>query len=555
MPLPSIGQLAWGTQLNAEITADENSIATETSSVTNHENNNPADPHGDRAYATALVSPITTGTNQPNGYVVLNGSGKIPLNLVPVGAGLTNWIDAVPDYNVPTGGYSDASASLNAALFQTNVNGGGIVYVGSGQFALASPLIIYPNTWLLCSPGAVFTRITVTTPPFSMIQNFAAGVVPGNGNIRITGGTWDIATIASSGCMFTFANADFILVEDCGVIGYPDGHSPIGRLFGCADVTLDNIQISASAPLNSGRANQYMPCFQVDELNITNCPGVPNSVYLYQGCSDIRMRGCSHRGGVLSDSYGPYSAWTSFCGSKGTIQSGNTHSNIVITECFSSGYCIAAIEVLNWSNLTCTGNFFTYPQTPYVCTWTGISAQITTFIFDVCSPRSYPPFELVEVVSTVSETTCCQFLIPANDWIPGTTGYCHHHSGVLSTGATAGKTVTFKIYVGTSGNNTDTLMQTIGPLTLSISQTSIPYSINHRGFDIDVAGNWVDCGVEFLSGCCSTAAQQVMIQPGNKRILITRGETVYITITATWNISSVSYLVLPTCGSVQRCNL
>src|ERR1700740_3670764 len=206
-----IGELNWGPPLNAELTADETQITANTNNITNHVNNNPADPHGDRAYTDELVDDITTGVNQPNGFVVLGPDGKIPLGLIPVGAGLTNWVDAIPDFSVPTNGAADASVSLNAALYQTNLNGGGIVYVGNGTFALAHPLVIYSNTWLICSPGAIFTRINLITPPFAMIQNSSASIVPG-GNIRVSGGTWNVASLSGhSGCMFSFAAANNIL--------------------------------------------------------------------------------------------------------------------------------------------------------------------------------------------------------------------------------------------------------------------------------------------------------------------------------------------------------
>jgi hypothetical protein len=552
MVLPSQGQNPWGTVLNADIAADETSIATLQSGLTNHEDNVPADPHGDRAYALGLTTPITTGTNQPNGYVVLTSAGKIPLSLVPVGAGLTNWIDAVPDFNVPVNGVADASATLNAALFTASTSGG-VVYVGSGQFALASPLIIYPNTWLLCSPGAVFSRINLTTPPFSMIQNFAAGVVPQNGNIRITGGTWNIASLASSGCMFTFANADFLLIEDLGVIAYPDGHSPVGRLFGCADVTLDNIQISAAAPLTSGRGNQNLPCFQVDELNVTNLPGVPNSIYLSQECSDIRLRGCSHRVSVLSDSFGAYSAWTSFCGSKGTITSGNVHSNIVITECFGSGFAVAAVEVINWSNLTCTSNFFTYPKTAYVATWTGVSAQLTTFIFDVNTPRSYPPTTATVTVSaSILETVLSQFTLPANDWIAGSTCYKSRHTGIVST-AGASVTFTLRIRVGTTGTISDTLVETI-VVTLNSSITNVPYSIQHRGFDVDSAGHWNSHGLEFFCSQTTTVTETVSLS-ATSRFSPTAGVQLFVSHTVQWGTGSASNTVTSVAGVHERVNL
>lgn len=554
MTLPIDGQLDWGDPLNAQIEADETQLNAASTSVNNHVQNIPPDPHGDRTYAANLVSGITTGINLPNGLVELDANGKIPLNLVPVGAGLTNWIDVVPDYGVPTNGLSDASSTLNAALFQTNINGGGIVYVGNGTFGLGSPLIIYPNTWLLCSPGAIFQRIAPITAPFSMIQNFNSTLLPVGSNVIIQGGQWKVNSRTESGTMFTFANLGNVKIQDLTIFGNPDGHSPFGRLFGCTDVTLDNVQLVGAAPTGS-RASQHFPCFQVDELNVTNCPGLPNTGYASQPCQDITVRHCKHRGATLSDSFGPYTAWTSFCGSVGTILSGNIHSNIIVNGCFSTGLCNAAVEVINWSNLTCTGNFFTYPQNPYLTTWTGISAQISTFIFDVNSPRSYACFPQTLpstgiCVNTVTETIIAQFSIPANDWLTGTTCYRHRHSGLIRT-ATSAETLTIKVYVGPLGTTADTLVETIA-ITFDTQVTDVPYVVHHRGFDIDRDGHWNPCGIEHISTALST---RVKITIGNTRCQPAAGAPLFITHTATWTAAKANNRHETRTGCHERCNL
>lgn len=560
MPLPTVGQLAWGPELNADILSDETLLATLNTSIVNHEDNIPADPHQDRAYTDTRLLPITTGINEPNGYVVLNAQGKLPLGLVPVGAGLTNWIDAIPNYSVPTNGTGDASQGLNAALYQTSLNGGGIVYVGSGTFALANTLIIYPNTWLLCSSGAVFTRINLTSPPFAMIANYNSGVTPQNGNIRVTGGTWDIATLPGhSGCMFSFANATFILVEDMSVVGYPDGSSHIGALYGCNDVTIENLQITAGTPINSGRGNQHYPCFRVEECNSVNLPNCPNSVLNNQECSDINIVNCSLNGALLTDSQGGYSAWTSFCGTKGTMLSVSIHVNISITGgCFGSGFAIAAVEVINWSNVVCTGNNFNFPPAPYVCTWNGIAAQISTFNFDACSPRSYPPAGPVcstaSCSSTTTETIVAQFTIPGNDWIPGTTCYRHRHSGTLT--VTVTDTITIKIRVGPNGNLTDTITDTI--TVHVVAGTNVPYCIHHRGFDTCSDGHWNPCGIDFISSCCSTTGNnptpsQCQTACGTSRYLPTQGIPQYITHSVQWGTASNTCHALSGCH--ERANL
>lgn len=554
MSLPVDGQTPWGDQLNADILADETQITQNTTNISNHTNNIPADPHGDRAYTDQRLLPITTGINGPNGYVVNGPNGKIPLSCIPVGAGLTNWIDVVPDFNVPINGVSDAAPSLNAALLQTQQAGGGIVYVGNGEFALGESLIIGANTWLICSPAAIFTRINTggpSSPCFSMVRNYGPATTPGS-NIRITGGTWDVALSGHNGTMFTFAAADFIVIDNLTVAGQPDGFSPIGRLFGCANVILDNIEIISLAPTVTGRSNQHRPCFQFEECNTSNnttfCVNelIPTAFISSQACSDIKVRGCVNRCGTLDDdNLGAYGAWTSFCGTVGTVTSGSIHANIVITQCFGTGFANANLEVINWSNLTCTGNFFSYSQYPYVASWVGVSAQVQTFIFDTNTPRCYSPIVTSTCGNTLTETIVAQFTIAANDYINGSSCYEHRHSGIITT-ATATETLTFKVYVGPNGNVTDTLTESF-TLTLNQAVTNYPYCIHHRGYDIDPDGHWNPCGTEFKSQCYhwddnnGTRHHGYEHVPDNTgRCQPNRNVQNYVTHTVTWGAAKAS---------------
>lgn len=529
IPLPQTGQLAWGAPLNAEILADEATISTNSANIANHANNSPADPHGDRAYAQSLVTPITTGTNQPNGYVVLTSQGKIPLALVPTGAGLSGWVDAIPDLVLTPG--TDISLSLTAGIQALSNSGGGIMYVGPGSFNIANPIIMYPNVWLMLSPGTIFNRTLTTVAPPAMIQNYSSLISPSGGNMWISGGTWNVANLAKTGVCFSFCNAAFINIRDMQIVGYPDGKAPIGRFFGCTDVNLDNIRVTAASPINSGRGFQSWPMIQVDELNVSNIPGLPSGVYLSQECVNVHIRSCSLSAGTLSDSLGVYTAWSSFCGSVGTIVSGNSHINInVIEGCYASGLAVSAVQVINWQNLNCTGCQFTYPGSPYQATWIGLPAQISSFLFDVNSPRSYPPTTVASCSNTLTETIIAQFTIPANDWIAGTTCYRHRHTGIISS-ASLTDTVTINLRVGTTGTITDTLVETI-TLTIQASQTNVPYAIHHRGFDIDPGGVFNSAGFEVIS-TAFTVTETVTIT-NSVRITPTAGQKLFVSHTCQW---------------------
>lgn len=566
MPLPQNGQQNWGTPLNADIQNDEANIANLQTSTSQHANNIPNDPHGDRAFTTGLVSPITTGLNQAPvqglslGLVQLTPQGKIPLNLVPTGAGLTNYIDAIPDFNVPTNG-APASTALNAALQAANAGGGGIVWVGSGQFGIDQPLVIYQNTWLMCSPGAVFTRILTTTAPTALLQNYSFNVVPVGGNIRVSGGLWNVANLAQTGVAFSFVATSSVLLQDLAVVANNNGNSPAGELFGCNNVTIDNVSVTAAAPAVTGRTNQALPLWRIEECNSGNKPGLPSSVYAGQECTNIILRGCNltPSNPWPADTYGTYSAFTSFLGTKGSVVNGARHINInVIGGCYATALATAGIEVKNWSNTTVTDCDFNQPQNPYVTVMDGVSGVIPPFfLYWVNSPTAYPLFQLVTVTNTSTETTCARFQIPVNDWVPGTSAYRHRHSGYVTTGTSAGQTVTFRIYLGINGTNADHLIQTI-TATVAANQTQIPYAINHRGFDIDVNGVWTDVGVEALGSSTVFSGfgwnNGVLIQPPNSRVplLVNRGSIIYITITAQWSITSTTYILVPTAGTVER---
>jgi hypothetical protein len=559
MPLPQNGQLNWGTPLNADIANDEANIANLQQSVASHENNTPPDPHGDRAYTSALVTPIVTGLNQaPSltslGLVQLTANGKIPLALVPTGAGLFTFIDAVPDFNVPTNG-APAAAALNLALQAANAAGGGIVWVGSGTFGIDQPLVIYPNTWLMCSPGAVFDRYVTTSPPPALLQNYAQLIAPNGGNIRVTGGYWNVASVNATGVAFSFAHTVAVLIEDCIVVPYSDGNSPAAALYGSANVTLDNVSMYGAPPVTTGRSNQHQPLIRIEEINGTNLPNnlIPNSVLDGTECSNIVVRACSLSaigpGGYPSDGFGVYSAWTSFLGTTGTVANGGRHTNINLVDGnYATALATAGIQVNNWAAVTAVGGSFNYPKAPYTLVQDGVNGVYpASFQYDINSPRTTQPVIVQTVTNTVSETTLAQFSIPANDWRSGSTHYRHTHSGNLSLGPSTNSLV-IKEYVGTSSNfASDTLAHTM-TVNLNANASVVPFAINHRGYAIDASGFWTPHGWEFT---CS-AATGGTLNNGSVRLNPPAGATVYVTITATWNTARVTDTIIGVNGVIER---
>ncbi len=559
IPLPVNGQLAWGTPLNADIANDEANIANLQQSVSSHEQNTPPDPHGDRAYTSGLVTPIVTGLNAAPtattlGLVQLTAQGKIPLGLVPTGAGLFTFIDAVPDFNVPTNG-APASSSLNLALQAANATGGGIVWVGSGTFAIDQPLVIYPNTWLMCSPGAVFERFITTSAPTGLLQNYSQLISPSGGNIRVTGGYWNVASAAGQGVAFSFAHTAAVLIEDCIVVPYPDGNSPAAAFYGSSNVTMDNVSMYGPPPITSGRSGQHQPLVRIEEINGTNLPNtyIPNGVLDGTECSNIVVRACSLSaigpGSYPSDSLGVYSAWTSFLGTTGTIANGGRHTNINLVDGnYGTAFATAGIQVNNWAAVTAIGGDFNYPPAPYTLVQDGVAGVYpTSFQYDVNSPRVTQPIIVQTIVNTVSETTLAQFSIPANDWRAGSTKYRHTHSGNLSLGPSTNSLV-IKEYVGTSPSvGSETLVHTM-TVNLNANASVTPFAIDHHGYSVDASGFWTPEGWEFT---CS-AATGGTLNNGSVRINPAAGATVYVTITATWNTARVTDTITGVNGVIER---
>ncbi|HET7637731.1 MAG TPA: hypothetical protein VFK47_03230, partial [Ktedonobacteraceae bacterium] len=193
LTLPVDGQLNWGDELNAAIIqADNDALAAQTL-INNHAQNSPADPHGDRAFAQSLVTPLTSGTNQANGFVKLNGSGFIPSNLIN-GGFFTNVYDVVSTFGALNNG-SATAVQIQNALNAAASAGGGIVWIPDGVYGIDIPLIMGNGTWLMMSAGATLRRVSGASIPSWMITNFAQSnlnlVTPNTGPFIVSGGNID----------------------------------------------------------------------------------------------------------------------------------------------------------------------------------------------------------------------------------------------------------------------------------------------------------------------------------------------------------------------------
>jgi hypothetical protein len=427
MALPTNGQVNWGTPLTAQITADEAAAATVANSLANHLINNPADPHGDRAFATGLVLPITTGTNAANGYVKCDGTGHIPAGLLPSAGGTNNWYDVRNSSFGATGsGTVDDSTAINAALAAASAAGSGVVWVPAGRYGLGSPLVIGNGTLLLLAPGAIMQRISPVSAPTVMLQNYAPGVSASTGNFTIMGGEWDAVgstNQTSTNTIFSFVNAGQVIIENTILNQVANGNSPYGQFFGCTNVTAYGVTLTATAPTCT-RAGALNPCWRVEQTHATNISGLVAGDYNHQMCSNINIINVTHSGLTSSDSQGTFSAWHSLIGTIGFIDSAALfHTNILVNLCNATAFANTGIYGYNWNQVVFTGCNFNNPAIGQSFTQVWVSSAPTPIVWTTSNNDQngllVAAGTLVTTLST-AQTSCSQQVYK---------GYTYHVKG------------------------------------------------------------------------------------------------------------------------------
>lgn len=292
MTLPNTGDTNWGIPLNNYI----NGLQT---AVSSHAANIPADPHGDRAYATSLVSPITSGVNAPNGFVKLGSTGTIANNLFPVGAIKSTFWDAQRDGGAAGNGSSDDTAAIQKVLTLAANAGGGEVWVPAGTYKLTSQLIIGAGTWLHLAPGAFMVRKAAPgkASPSWMIGNADYWASPpastAAGSFIISGGVWDATgytidkVIDSSACVpMLFVGTSFAQVTQTEFISVSGSNSI--RLLGCTGVTIEEIEFSGTQAAAGGT----VPAVALYQNTTAHTPsGLAPSAYDNSVCNNILVRG------------------------------------------------------------------------------------------------------------------------------------------------------------------------------------------------------------------------------------------------------------------------
>lgn len=358
--LPVDGQTAWGDELNLGILQVNTNATNAQNAINNHGSNTPADPHGDRAFAQSLVSPITTGVNGPNGYVKTNSQGAIPAGLITAvgGAGgmYTDIFDAVATYGMATGG-GDASVACQNACNAAGSAGGGIVWIGPGTFSFANYVVIPTNVWILMSEGTVINRRSGSPTPSYLFTNvkFGTSNTPST-NIRITGGKIDAtANGLTSACTPIFIIQSFhTIIEDTRIFS-PYGNPAI-ELNGINTAFVKGCKFGGTNH-NTFTAN-VIPAIRINISNTGTTPsGLAGSVYNQSVCNSVAITGCLVDDELPGQS-GPFGAFVaSDLVSTNQISNGQFHTGIVITgnKMLYNGFPSLAGNG-TWSGYSVTGN-------------------------------------------------------------------------------------------------------------------------------------------------------------------------------------------------------
>jgi hypothetical protein len=388
--LPQSGQTNWDVPLDAALTTVDTDATNALSNISNHSANVPADPHGDRAFAQSLVTPITAGTNAPNGYVKLDGTGHIPASLISgtsAGGMYTKVFDAVGLYGM-TPGTSDTSTQFQSALTAAANAGGGLVYVGPGLFSLANYVIIGSNTWLLLSEGTILQRIQgITNPPY-LISNvqFGTNNTPST-NFKISGGKLDAVGTQNLGsaCTPVFAiQATKVEIRDLWINNVYN--NPAIELNGCTVARVDWIHFTGAG---SNSSAPTVPAIRINSSETATTPaGLLGSLYNNTVCQTIKITDCD-TGPISGTTFGTYG---SFCAS----DKSPVHKSLDITvTAISTRYNslnntpVDTSQWQNWSIDNCnfneTSNFVTGSE------WATMTLKNNFSVGGDVNSANYPP--------------------------------------------------------------------------------------------------------------------------------------------------------------------
>lgn len=268
------------------------------------------------------------------------------------GAGSAPGIHNVLTYGAVGDGSTNDTASIQSALNQCLVDGGGEVFVpGQGRiYSIIGPLRIYRNTTLTLAPDAIIRRDGAGTMLLNgdAGQNF--GGYTGHGNIVVQGGTWDAngVSVSSPNMAISIGHAENVTIRDTVIKDVPGYHAIEFN----ATRRSRAINVKCLGFIDTG-SREFSEAIQIDlALGTTQFGGF--GPYDSTPCDDIVVQGCTIDQSGTSGTTG----WGGGIGSH-SFAAGFRHTNIRIRGNYIKNVIQYGVRAYYWSDVLVSGNSFT----------------------------------------------------------------------------------------------------------------------------------------------------------------------------------------------------
>jgi len=254
----------------------------------------------------------------------------------------------IPVYNVKNygavgDGVADDAPAIQQALDAANLNGGGIVYVPEGVYAIAATLNIYSNTTLWCSPKTTIRRESNAVTSMLRSANLGAGGYDGVQNVTLRGGVWDHKGDAytTGGTVLVFGHCRGVTVENVTVLNTREMHClelnavQRARVINCVFDT----QLWDTA--------QARPVKEAIQIDLAKDSGTfpPYGPYDNTPCDDVLVMGCTFKN------------WSRGVGSH-NFTAGFEYTNIRIIGNHFENISDEAVRVYHYRDCVVKGNTF-----------------------------------------------------------------------------------------------------------------------------------------------------------------------------------------------------
>ncbi|GGJ49585.1 right-handed parallel beta-helix repeat-containing protein [Virgibacillus salexigens] len=251
----------------------------------------------------------------------------------------------VKDFGAVGDGTTDDTESFQRALNLSKTNKSVNVRVPAGVYRMTNELIIYSNTNLTVDNSAVINRDHDMYMILNGDRGFDFNEYEGNGNISISGGTWNMGGEDHEGATcFCFGHARNLIFKNLTILDVSWSHGI--EINACKDVLIDKCSFKG---YHDPGDRSFSEAIQLDLMKST---GVFNAFgsYDHTPCRDITIRGC-----YFGES-DRYAAWGRGIGSHSSTI-GKWQENIYIINNFFYNTRQWAVRPYAWNNVKVLDNF------------------------------------------------------------------------------------------------------------------------------------------------------------------------------------------------------